>query len=109
MGNHYHCLVLLMRYLLYQLEHFHSGVRIQVTGGLIREHYLGIDHKGPGYTHTLLLATAHLPRPVLHVFLKPHQLEHLDGTRFALRPAHSLERKRHGDILNGRHILHQIV
>ena len=59
-----------------QLHHLGAHFTVEVTGGLVGEHYVGISHNGAGDGHALALTARKLGRQMLDAVAHFEALEH---------------------------------
>jgi hypothetical protein len=72
-----------------QVHDFQRQVRIEIAGGLVRQHDLRIVHERPGDRDALLLTPRQLLGQCIHAMLQPHPLEHLECLPLPLREPHA--------------------
>ena len=91
------------------LHHIDFGARIEIAGRLVGEHDLRPCDERARDADALLLAAGHLRGVMRQALAEPDPLEDAAGHRLALGLGHTAEHERHGHVLDGIEVRHQIV
>ena len=94
----------LLLYALKLILHLLAELQVQCPQRLIQKKHLGLIDQGPGYGHSLLLASGKQGHILLLKALQAYELQHLHDLLLYHVPAHLLDLEAEGDIFINIHM-----
>ena len=94
--------------LLEQVHDLARHQRVEVAGGLVRQHQLRVAGERARDGHALLLAARELRRDVLHARGQADDLQRVGDALVALRGLHAAVAQRHVDVVVDVEVGHQV-
>ena len=85
-----------------------AGVRVEITGGLIREEERGIGDEGASDSHALLLSARQLRGAMVQAIAKPDHAESLRRSPTTARGCFARENERKRHVFPGGHRGHEV-